>query len=214
MTEASQDRRTSDGRYTDPSPILANRSRRSSYTLPGGGGAPRIVAAQRGTAAGSHEARKNAPSVPAFADVARFVAGSDAPPWLAAHFKRWAPSLKVDRFVQEMQPTKAEMKKWLAEVRDAALLLRDALNDTPIREFLEIAPLGPIEFRGVFDQMVQELAGRAERAMASTLLSADLAEWLDKRTKILLERERIKRATIQNRRLQHQLNAHIKSVVR
>jgi hypothetical protein len=53
MTEASQDRRTSDGRYTDPSPILANRSRRSSYTLPGGGGAARIVAAQRGTAAGS-----------------------------------------------------------------------------------------------------------------------------------------------------------------
>src|SRR5450759_3291101 len=39
MTEASQDRRTSDGRYTDPPPILANRSRRSSYTLPGGGGA-------------------------------------------------------------------------------------------------------------------------------------------------------------------------------
>jgi hypothetical protein len=63
-----------------------------------------------------------------------------------------------------MQPTKAEMKKRLAEVRNAALLLRDALNDTPIREFLEIAPLGPIEFRGVFDEMVQELAGRAERA--------------------------------------------------
>src|SRR2546429_4228082 len=101
-----------------------------------------------------------------------------------------------------MQPTKAEMKKWLAEVRDAAILLRDALNDTPIREFLEIASLGPIKFRGVFDQMVQELAGRAERPMASTLLSADLAEWLDKRTKILLERERIKRATIQDRRVQ------------
>src|SRR2546430_15857205 len=62
-----------------------------------------------------------------------------------------------------MQPTKAEMKKWLAEVRDAAILLRDALNDTPISEFLEIASLGPIKFRGVFDQMVLELAGRAER---------------------------------------------------
>jgi hypothetical protein len=60
--------------------------------------------------------------------VARFVAGSDAPPWLAAHFERWASSLQVDRFVHEMQPTKAEMKKRLAEVKDAALLLRDALN--------------------------------------------------------------------------------------
>jgi len=129
--------------------------------------------------------KKNAPSVPAFADVARFVAGSDAPPWLAAHFERWAPSLKVDRFVYEMRPTKAEMKKRLAEVRDAALLLRDALNDTPIREFLEIAPLGPIEFRGVFDQMVQELAGRAERAMASTLLSTETGKTKAGRTRAM-----------------------------
>jgi hypothetical protein len=112
--------------------------------------------------------KKNAPSVPAFADVARFVAGSDAPPWLAAHFERWAPSLKVDRFVYEMQPTKAEMKKRLAEVRDAALLLRDALNDTPIREFLEIAPLGPIEFRGVFDGTAKACAGKTFRTAIHT----------------------------------------------
>jgi hypothetical protein len=91
--------------------------------------------------------------------------------------------LKVDRFVHEMQPTKAEMKNRLAEVRNAALLLRDALNDTPIREFLEIAPLGPIEFRGVFDQMVQELAGRAERAMASTLLSTETGKTKAGRTR-------------------------------
>jgi hypothetical protein len=64
--------------------------------------------------------KKNAPSVPAFADVARFVAGSDAPPWLAAHFERWAPSLKVDRFVYEMQPTKAEMKKRLSTSRQTS----------------------------------------------------------------------------------------------
>src|ERR1700724_2005157 len=74
------------------------------------------------------------------------------------------------------------MKKRLAEVRDAALLLRDALNDTPIREFLEIAPLGPIEFRGVFDEMVQELAGRA-RAMASTLLSTETGKTKAGRTR-------------------------------
>ena len=91
----------------------------------------------------------------------------------------------MDRFVYEMQPTKAEMKKRLAEVRDAALLLRDALNDTPIREFLEIAPLGPIEFRGVFDQMVQELAGRAERAMASTLLSTETGKTKAGRTRAM-----------------------------
>jgi hypothetical protein len=70
--------------------------------------------------------KNNAP--PAFADVARFVAGSDAPPWLAAHFERWASSLQVDRFVHEMQPTKAEMKKRLAEVKDSALLLRGCVK--------------------------------------------------------------------------------------
>jgi hypothetical protein len=84
---------------------------------------------------------KDAASLPIFAEIARLIAGPDAPQWLAAHFKRWASSLMLDRFVEKEQPTKAEMKDRLAEVRDAALLLRDALNDTPVREFLEIARL-------------------------------------------------------------------------
>jgi hypothetical protein len=69
---------------------------------------------------------KDAPSVPAFADVARLVAGTDAPPWLAAHFERWTPSLMLDRCIEDKQPKKSETKKRLTEVRDAALLLRDA----------------------------------------------------------------------------------------
>jgi hypothetical protein len=116
---------------------------------------------------------KDAPSVPTFADVARLVAGTDAPPWLAAHFERWAPSLMLDRCIEDKQPKKSEMKKRLADVRDAALLLRDALNDTPIREFLEIAPLGPIESSGVLEHMLQDLAERAKRAAASSALSTE-----------------------------------------
>jgi hypothetical protein len=36
------------------------------------------------------------------AEVARFVVGADAPPWLTAYFRQWAPNVMVDRFVHEM----------------------------------------------------------------------------------------------------------------
>jgi hypothetical protein len=57
MAEANQDTRMSDrkrGAYAHRSPLSAHRPKRSSYTLPvAGGGAARIAAAQRRTAAGS-----------------------------------------------------------------------------------------------------------------------------------------------------------------
>jgi hypothetical protein len=116
---------------------------------------------------------KDVVSAPTFEDVARFVAGPDAPAWLVAHFKRWAKSLVVDRFVEEKQPTKVAMKRQLADVKDAALLLRRALSDTPTREFLEIASQGPIEHHGVLDHLLADLAERAERASASSILSTE-----------------------------------------
>jgi hypothetical protein len=126
---------------------------------------------------------KDAASVPTFADVARLVAGADAPSWLPAHFQRWASGLEIDRFVEKKQPTRVEMKKRLVEVRNAALLLRDALNDPPIREFLEIAPLGPIEHRGVFDHILADLAERAKHAMASSTLSTEMGKTKAGRTR-------------------------------
>jgi hypothetical protein len=115
----------------------------------------------------------DAASAPTFENVARFVAGPDAPAWLVAHFKRWANSLEVDRFVEEKQPTKVAMKRQLAEVKDAALLLRRALSDTPTREFLEISPQSPIEHHNVLDHLLADLAERAKHAMASRLLSTE-----------------------------------------
>jgi hypothetical protein len=55
-----------------------------------------------------------AASAPTFADVARLVAGSAAPTWLAEDFEQWAPSLKVDRHVAKKQPKRTVMKKRLA----------------------------------------------------------------------------------------------------
>jgi hypothetical protein len=106
------------------------------------------------------------------ADVAHLVAGSAAPTWLAEHFEQWAPSQKVDRHVEKKQPKRTAMKKRLAEVAAAASLLRDALNDTPTREFLEIMPGGRIEYHGLLDRILPDLAERAERASASSALSA------------------------------------------
>jgi hypothetical protein len=114
---------------------------------------------------------KDVVSAPTFEDVARFVAGPDAPVWLVAHFKRWAKSLVVDRFLEEKQPAKVAMKRQLDDVKDAALLLRRALSDTPTREFLEIVPQDRIKYGGVIDHMLQDLATRAERAMGSPALS-------------------------------------------
>jgi hypothetical protein len=127
MTDAGQDSRTSDGtRGPAQTPakfahIVSRRGRRCTQGRRGG-------AAQDGgrlANATSPPLSENATSAPTFADVARLVAGTDAPPpWLAAQFERWAPSLMLDRCIEDKQPKKSEMKKRLAEVRKAALLLR------------------------------------------------------------------------------------------
>jgi hypothetical protein len=116
---------------------------------------------------------ESATSAPTFADVARFIAGPDAPTWLVEHFARWSPSLMLDCSAEKMQPTRVAMKERLAEVRDAASRLQHALRHTPTREFLEIAPSGPIEYRVALEHMLQDLAGRAERAIASPALSTE-----------------------------------------
>ncbi len=115
---------------------------------------------------------ENAVSASPFADVARFI-GPDAPTWLVGHFARWSPSLMLDRFIEKEQPTKAETKKRLAKIRKATLVLRKELNDTPIREFLEIAPSDPIEYRVALEHILQDFAGRVERAMTSPALSTE-----------------------------------------
>src|SRR4029077_12945927 len=45
---------------------------------------------------------ENATATPTFADVARFIAGPDAPTWLVEHFARWSPSLMLDRSIAKM----------------------------------------------------------------------------------------------------------------
>lgn len=126
---------------------------------------------------------EDAASLPTFEDVADLIAGPDAPPWLAEHFKRWGPSLMLDRFVEAKQPTKSEMKKTLAKVRETASLLRRVLNNSATREFLESNSPGQIKYHGMIDHMLHDLAGWAERAMGSPALSTEAGKTNSGRTK-------------------------------
>jgi hypothetical protein len=126
---------------------------------------------------------KDVASVPTFEDVARIIAGANAPPWLVAHLKRWGSSLFLDRHVEAIQPTKAVMKDKLGAVSNAALLLRRALTDAATREFLEIAPLGQIENTPVLERSLQNLAERAERAAASPVISTKAGKTKPGRTR-------------------------------
>jgi hypothetical protein len=109
MAEASHDSRPSDGKRgaTPNARRYPRRPRRSSHTLPiaGRGAACRAgVVAQRRTAAMKRATRsplaKHAASLSIFAEIARLNAGPDTPQWLATHFKRWASSSMLDRFVE------------------------------------------------------------------------------------------------------------------
>jgi len=108
----------------------------------------------------------------AFVEVARLVVGAEPPPWLAAQFYTSAASLRLVRLMDEKRPTRAMMKKWLADVKDAALLLRWALVDPPTVEFLESEGRGLIENPFRLMRELQDLADRAERAATPLSTSA------------------------------------------
>ena len=120
-----------------------------------------------------------------FADVAQLIAPNNTPAWLAEMLRDWAPSVALDRYVQATQPTKAEMKKRLLDIRDAALLLQRTLSDAPMREFLEIEGSIRIENVGGLDHTLRTIAERAERAAASPTITTAAGETKKGRGKAL-----------------------------
>lgn len=79
----------------------------------------------------------------------------------------------LDLNVEKRQPTRSTMKKRLAAISKAASTLQRALHDAPAREFLELTPPGPIPYTVPFENMLQDLVGRAERAIVSPALSME-----------------------------------------
>jgi hypothetical protein len=121
---------------------------------------------------------------PTFQDVAKLVAGTQTPPWLAEHLEWWAASLSAARMVDKHRPSKVAMKKKLEEVRLAALLLEKALNDAPTRKFLEIASSGRVRTALAYE--LGGLAKRAEYVAASPILSTAAGKTKSGRGKALM----------------------------
>ena len=103
--------------------------------------------------------------------IARLVAGETAPAWLADHFRRWAPSLYLDRHVAAQQPTRAQMREWLQQMATDPEFAEDAASEIPIREFLEAPPLGKIEAFASAAERAEDLRRRAARAARSPALA-------------------------------------------
>jgi hypothetical protein len=106
-----------------------------------------------------------------FETVARLIATDRMAPWLPEHLRSWAPSLFLDRWVAEKQPTRRQMRLILQRVEDAATLLGRALGSAPVREFLEGPPYGPFPNLGHLTHDLSDLADRAARANDSEALA-------------------------------------------
>jgi hypothetical protein len=112
-------------------------------------------------------------TAPIHREVANLIAApTDMPPWLPEMLSAWAPSVAMSRGVHVMQPSKATMRKGLAEVSDAAAKLLRALRHTPTREFLELEGNVRIENRGGLEHALDAISKAAADAGASPRISA------------------------------------------
>jgi hypothetical protein len=145
MAEASQDSRPSDGkrgatpnarRYprTDPAKFthIADRWPRRCAQGRRGGAASNggRLAMKRAT---SSPLAKDAASLSIFAEIARLIAGPDTPQWLATHFKRWASSLMLDRFVESALQEAAMGKSSDPHLESGARLQKAEARWWPVR---------------------------------------------------------------------------------
>jgi hypothetical protein len=97
------------------------------------------------------------------------VVGAEPPPWLIALFFSGSASLKLVRGLDEKRAKRAVMKRWLADVKEAALLLCFALADPQTMAFLEGEGRGLIP--AALRRALLDVADRAERAAAPLSIS-------------------------------------------
>jgi hypothetical protein len=83
---------------------------------------------------------------------------------LAEQLWRWNRWLYRDRRVEEMRPTREQMRSTLLEVKNAALLLTEALAPSWIREFLDASRNGPIVDSERLIYALEDLSHRASQA--------------------------------------------------
>ena len=104
-----------------------------------------------------------------FADVARMIAPSNAPPWLPAHLEWWALGIRFDRLVDQYRPTTSQTVERLSEVAEAARVFERNLSDPNIRNLLEIASI-PNKFQLPIATL-KDIAYRAQATRSSSVLT-------------------------------------------
>src|SRR5262245_38468821 len=97
-------------------------------------------------------------------NVARLICRAHPPLWLAEQLWRWNRWLHRDRHVEEMRPTREQMRSTLLEVANAALLLTEALAPSWTREFLDASSSGPIVDPERLIRALEDLSARASEA--------------------------------------------------
>jgi hypothetical protein len=102
-----------------------------------------------------------------FIKVARFICRGDPPIWLAEQLWRWNRWLYRDRLVEETRPSRAQMRKTLAEVEEALSLVTEAMAPSWVREFLDASPNGPIAEPERLIAALEDLQYRAFQAQTS-----------------------------------------------
>ena len=113
---------------------------------------------------------QHASNHPTFAEVAHLIAPNNTPIWLPAYLEWSSQGLRYDQLVEEIRQTKAKTKERLEAFQEASLLILRELG-APVRDFLEIDPLGPIKNTSELNVGLMDLAKRAEFAAASPLIS-------------------------------------------
>jgi hypothetical protein len=99
-----------------------------------------------------------------FEDVARMVAGPNAPRWLPAHLEWWSQGIRHDNLVDDYRPSKLQTVERLSGVQQAIATLRRELENPSIRNLLDAAGYGRIT---IDITNLKSLSGRAETARSS-----------------------------------------------
>ena len=121
---------------------------------------------------------------PNFAQVAELIVRSP-PPWLPAFLEWSAQDLYTDRMRESYRQTKAQTKKRLASLRDAARLILHELDSYPFRDFLEMEPLGLIRDTSSLRLALRDIEDRAVRSAALPVFTKETGETRSGRVKAL-----------------------------
>jgi hypothetical protein len=115
-----------------------------------------------------------------FIEIARLIAGENAPRWLAKHLQRWSSSVMLDGMVHAKQLGKAEARTRLQKLSKAAESADRELHDSVVETSLSAEEYGPLPDNAGVDVVLNDVRRRADAASSRLdLLGTGLDERLE-----------------------------------